>query len=347
MFITIIVVQNYKLNKQIFRVCRLTEDKKILDMLSKCKQEIGISKEIPVYISSYKSTPFLSGVFRPRIALPDIEFHSDELRCVFLHELTHWKNHDVWLKILMLFINAIHWFNPLAYILRYDIDRFCEAFNDESVTHSMNMEERRKYCELILSILKHVADHNARLSSAFSGKRNIKRRIIMIMQIEGSKSKKWVHVFAVAMTLTLALAGTVTVSACTTDGSQNGINALNAKAGTVVDAGTLDMGILALLYENTNVFGPDGNFVTTEFATPSTNSNNINVYFYNKGTSIVTVTLEKKGFFGGWSKVGSFTVAAGKELYKEMAGASGTTYRIKIDTSTGADIKGHLRARQL
>ncbi|WP_449241537.1 M56 family metallopeptidase [Desulfoscipio gibsoniae] len=337
MFITIIAVQNYKLNKQIFRVCRLTDDKKVLDILSKCKQEIGISKAIPVYISVYKSTPFLCGIFRPRLVLPDIEFHSDELYYVFLHELKHWKNHDVWLKTLMLFINAVHWFNPLTYLIRYDIDRFGEAFNDESVTHSMNKEERRKYCELILSILKQVTGCNARLSSAFSDKRNIERRIIMIMKNEGSKSKKWVRIFAVAMTFALALAGTVTAFAA-------GSSVVDKSSRvTVADS---DIGPLALLYENEKVFGPDGHFVTTEFSTPSTNSNNINVCFHNKGTSSVTVTLEKKGLLG-WSKVDSFTVKAGKNPYKEMDGASKTTYRIKIDTSTGADIEGHLRANQL
>lgn len=95
----------------------------------------------------------------------------------------------------------------------------------------------------------------------------------------------------------------------------------------------------ALLFENKDVGESDGHYVSTEFATPSSNSN-------NKGTSSVTVTLEKKGFFGGWSEVGSFT-AAGKDPYEEMTGDSKTTYRIKVDSSSGARIKGHLRANQL
>ena len=64
------------------------------------------------------------------------------------------------------------WFNPLAYIARYNIDRFCELSCGESVVTSMNNEERR---------------------------------MNMIMKTEGLKSKKWVRMFAVAMILALAL----------------------------------------------------------------------------------------------------------------------------------------------
>lgn len=152
-FIVIVIVQNYKLNRRIYSVCHLLNDKERLKVLSWCKQELMIKKEIPVYICDYACTPFISGIFKPRIVLPNIEFRKSELRYVFLHELTHWKNHDAWIKHLVLFINVVHWFNPLVYMIRRDIDSFCESFCDKSVTASMNNEERSRYCELILSVL--------------------------------------------------------------------------------------------------------------------------------------------------------------------------------------------------
>ncbi|MGI5920755.1 MAG: M56 family metallopeptidase [Syntrophomonadaceae bacterium] len=216
-FTVIIIVQNYKLNRRIFKACRLAADPEILETFAKCKQELGIRKEIPVYISAYINTPFLSGIFSPRIVLPNIGFQAEELRYIFIHELTHWKNHDAWLKSLMLFINVVHWFNPLAYMARRDIDRLGEAFCDESVTRSMNQEERRRYCELILSVLWHVAEPN-NICSAFSDKRDIERRISMIMKAE--KCKKWVRMFAVAMTLALAVTGTAAAYAATAGGAE-------------------------------------------------------------------------------------------------------------------------------
>jgi len=207
-FIAVILIQNHNLHRRILRTCRPNADEQTLAMFFKCKQEMGITKEIPVYHSSCIITPFLYGIFYPRIVLPDIELTTEELQCVFLHELTHWKRHDPWVKFLMLFINTIHWFNPLAYVARRDIDRFCELSCDESVIKSMNHQERRRYCELILSVLWNVADQNAQLFSSFSNKRkHLERRVNMILKNEGSKSKKWVRVFAIAMTLAIALMG--------------------------------------------------------------------------------------------------------------------------------------------
>ncbi|MFZ3130487.1 MAG: M56 family metallopeptidase [Desulfosporosinus sp.] len=208
-FIAVILVQNYRLKRRIFRTCRLAAEEQTLGILFTCKQEMGITREIPVYIVPHISTPFLYGNFKPRIVLPDIKFTAEELQYVFLHELTHWKCHDDWLKYLLLFINAIHWFNPLAYMARHDIDRFCELSCDESVVKSMNNQERRRYCELILNVLWNVADQNTQLFSAFSDKRkHLERRISMILKSEGSKSKKSVRILAIAMTLVISLLGT-------------------------------------------------------------------------------------------------------------------------------------------
>jgi len=197
-FIAVTLIQNFNLNRRIFRMCRLADEMQALKLLSKCKQEIGIAKEVPVYLSSHITTPFLYGIFKPRIVLPDIEFTTEELQHVYLHELTHWKRNDAWLKCLLLFINAIHWFNPLAYMARRDIDRFCELSCDESVVKSMNSQERRRYCELMLNVLWNVADQNVKSFSAFSDKRKqLERRVDMVLKNEGLVSKKWVRMFAI------------------------------------------------------------------------------------------------------------------------------------------------------
>lgn len=81
-FVGVILVQNYNLNRRIFRMCRLTDDMQILEVLSRCRQQMGITKQIPVYISSCITTPFLYGIFKPRIVLPDIKLSADELQCV-------------------------------------------------------------------------------------------------------------------------------------------------------------------------------------------------------------------------------------------------------------------------
>ncbi|GAU79598.1 M56 family metallopeptidase [Fusibacter sp. 3D3] len=213
-----ILVQNYKLNRRILRICQLVESPSVLNVLLICKQRIGINQKIPVYLSDYISTPFLSGIFHPRIILPNLSFSSEELQYIFMHELTHWKNHDAVFKCLTLVINALHWFNPLAYFIRHDIDRFCEFYCDESVVISMNKSERRQYCELILNVLWHVADHQLKPYSAFSDeKRNIKRRLSLIMKEKKIKNNKLIRILAIAMTFTFMLTGSVVAYAASSE----------------------------------------------------------------------------------------------------------------------------------
>lgn len=88
-------------------------------------------------------------------------------------------------------------------------------------------------------------------------------------------------------------------------------------------------------------------YVSNEFATPANNSNNMNVWFRNNTNTPVTVTLQRRGVFNSWSTVGSFSVRAHSEDFREMSATNSTTYRIRVTNSNGATIRGSLRARQL
>ena len=82
----------------------------------------------------------------------------------------------------------------------------------------------------------------------------------------------------------------------------------------------------AFLYDNSLLSSANGSFLTSDFATPDTNSDNINIHFWNSGTDSATVTLYKRGILGASSIVDSFIVDAGKEDFTEMKVTSSTTY---------------------
>ncbi|WP_169729996.1 M56 family metallopeptidase [Thermicanus aegyptius] len=225
-FISVVLTQHFRLHLRMVQMCRLTSDGPLFNALSECRQELGIKKVIPVYISPHITTPFLYGLFKPRIVLPDMEFTPEEYRHVFLHELTHYKRRDPWVKGLMMLINAIHWFNPFACMARRDLDRFCEFSCDENVVKSMDPQERRRYCGLILNVLWNVADRQAKLYSAFSDHRKyLERRIDMILKSEGSKRKKSVRMLAFAMTLAMVFIGTAAAYAGNENATQPAITA--------------------------------------------------------------------------------------------------------------------------
>ncbi|MDD2477033.1 MAG: M56 family metallopeptidase [Dysgonamonadaceae bacterium] len=238
-FIVVVLIQNIQLHYRIFAKCRLEYNAQYQSILAECKQEMGVSNHIRIYISSYAGSPFLYGVFKPRIVLPDIDFTNAELHHIFRHELTHWKRRDAWLKCIMLLVNAIHWFNPLAYMARYDIDRFRELSCDESVVNTMNTEERRCYCELMLGVLWKATGHGVQTFSAFSDKRKqLERRIDMIMKFEGLKKSKFVSALAVVMALALMCGGAITAYAASSDAPEKLLNDSTGVTTTVAEFGT-------------------------------------------------------------------------------------------------------------
>ncbi|NGP46742.1 M56 family metallopeptidase [Bacillaceae bacterium SIJ1] len=189
-FITVALIKNYHFHKRVIQMCTLITNKETLEILEKCKREKEVKSEILVFQSPFVSTPFLYGLIKPRIVLPSVDLNSEELQFVFSHELIHWKRRDSWLKLLMLLIHSLHWFNPLVYKLRIEIDRFCELSCDESVTLMMNKNERGRYCKLLLRVLWIVADNQSKIYSALSSDslKHLERRLDMIMRSRYKKS---------------------------------------------------------------------------------------------------------------------------------------------------------------
>lgn len=205
-------IQNHKLNRSIFKLCERVEDESIIKEIEYCRLRLNIKKAIPVYISPDLTTPFLHGVFHPKIILPCSDFTLEEYRYIFMHELIHYKRRDLWLKWMLLFIQAIHWFNPFIYLAIRDIEQFCELSCDEKMVKSMDIKERRRYCYLLLNILWKDVDQKVKLYSAFSEKKNLERRINMILNQDGIKNKKSVRFIATTLIVALVSFGAVMVA---------------------------------------------------------------------------------------------------------------------------------------
>ncbi|MBD2871885.1 M56 family metallopeptidase [Paenibacillus arenilitoris] len=213
-FLIVAFIRNFKIHHRMTSVCEQTYDLNLILDLEASKQKLGIKRNVAVYFAPYVSSPFLYGVIRPRIVLPaGIEFTTDEYRQIFLHELTHYKRYDIWIKLFLIIVNALHWFNPLAYKARRDIDRYCELSCDEQLVRSMNLTERKQYCELLLSVLWNVTDQKTQVYTAFSDKGTyLERRISMILNNKGAKRKS-IQLLSGVVTLFIILGGSAAVYA--------------------------------------------------------------------------------------------------------------------------------------
>lgn len=122
------------------------------------KNELKIKRKIRVRISNNLASPMLVGTFFPVIYIPENNIDVQELKMVFRHELTHYRRGDLFYKWVSLFVNTIHWFNPLAYLLSANISEACEVSCDMAVIKDMSEESRNFYMKTILDLAEKNGD---------------------------------------------------------------------------------------------------------------------------------------------------------------------------------------------
>lgn len=123
-------------------------------VLDEVKKELKIKRHIKIRMSSDIQSPMLVGVLFPIIYIPCREIPDENMRMVFLHELTHYKRKDLLIKWLSLFVNAVHWFNPLVYLLCANVSEACEVSCDMAVTKNMSDTEQKIYMKTILDLVE-------------------------------------------------------------------------------------------------------------------------------------------------------------------------------------------------
>lgn len=121
-------------------------------VLENAKAELKIRRKIRVRMSPGATSPLLVGLIFPVIYIPCREIPDDNMRMVFLHELSHYRRKDLLIKWLSIIVNAIHWFNPFAYMICRNISEACEVSCDISVTRNMTDEEQTLYMQTILDL---------------------------------------------------------------------------------------------------------------------------------------------------------------------------------------------------
>lgn len=138
---------------------------------------------IPLYEVVRLDTPMIIRLFRPMILLPKSDWSDEELTCIFLHELSHYKRKDLWIKTFGALLCAIHWFNPLLWYLMRKINAWMEKAADATAVKEMNFAHRKIYAETILKVLiQSNAWDSYRFTTAFCSQKNsIKERMRTLM----------------------------------------------------------------------------------------------------------------------------------------------------------------------
>ena len=117
----------------------------------KLKDAVRIDKNI--YESDKVKSPFVFGIFAPRIYLPEV-LDNTEREYILMHENTHVRHGDHIAKIIGMAVVALHWFNPLVWLAFSLFEQDIEMSCDEATISKMSTDIKQAYAISIVSYAK-------------------------------------------------------------------------------------------------------------------------------------------------------------------------------------------------
>ena len=103
-----------------------------------------------VYLCDDISSPFILGIFRPRVYLPS-GLEGETLQSVLRHEGAHLRRRDHWWKPLGHLLVAVYWFHPLIWAAYVLLCRDIELACDEQVIRTMDESAVKTYSTVLLA----------------------------------------------------------------------------------------------------------------------------------------------------------------------------------------------------
>ena len=159
------------------------KDRRILNLFEECKRLTNIKTNCVLVESPAIRSPMLVGAIRPHILLPagiTADMSMMALKFALLHELAHIKQKDLYVNLILCFLQAIHWFNPLIWyafrLIRQDMELACDA----RVLSILEPHEYKGYGAAIIYFLERYSHPPYTMTGMIDGKTRIKERIAKI-----------------------------------------------------------------------------------------------------------------------------------------------------------------------
>lgn len=127
------------LGHRLYRGCRLiaicrgnipVEDEMLEQRFLDISAELGIEGKVSLYWNDSVNVPCITYWHGPVVILPLVRYTEKEADVIIYHELCHYLDRDVPVKVWSILVTLIHGFNPVAYILLKQVDLVCEECCD-------------------------------------------------------------------------------------------------------------------------------------------------------------------------------------------------------------------------
>lgn len=212
--IGIVIMLIYTISINVFFAIKLKRYKKssnirINSILKNCKKIMHISRNITIFTTNKLRTPSLYGFLKIKILACEAHMENlsdDEIKYIFLHELSHYKRKDILLNWIIVLLQIIHFFNPIIWYAFYKMHEDCEISCDAAALKYVNKDEYQNYGNTIIKLLRLLSESNFIPTTAgiSKNKSSYKRRIIMISNF---KKSSWITTI-ISLTLITSVAVT-------------------------------------------------------------------------------------------------------------------------------------------
>lgn len=174
----------------------------IQELFEQVRKELGVSDKVGICQSYTAKIPCLVGIRKPRIILPVEAYDGETLRIILLHELTHYNQKDVVLKRITFFILILHFFNPVAWLLFWQVQKQSEYVCDYHA--SRHVGNIRSYFCSLMAVASEDRGFSVLSSQLFERKHELVERVKKMNQISKIKrrSKKSVLLLMLLVLLT-------------------------------------------------------------------------------------------------------------------------------------------------
>lgn len=165
-------------------LCQITEGNLVSHINELQKQMLG-KVSLPVYECDVVSSPMLVGMVYPKLVLPSdkINWKEEELSWIVLHEICHYKAKDLWLKMIMMLVWCLNWFNPFVYMMKQRCYYHIELSCDEMVLRGQEREKRSEYASVLLSFAAGKQMVSSFTTHFGDGKKRMKQRIDNVLDM--------------------------------------------------------------------------------------------------------------------------------------------------------------------
>lgn len=190
---------------------RNIKDEEILDIFFETANELNLKIYPNLYSHKLIYSSMAIGIIKPFVVIPEIQLQNKEnLKYIFLHELTHIKRYDTIYKWIVQILVCIHWFNPILYFVKKDINNLCELSCDEQVIKKFDENERVDYGNTLLHSIEISGDYTGEVvyNQLCENGKLIKERLKSIKYF-GKKSRLAVSI-SIILTFTLFISAIVT-----------------------------------------------------------------------------------------------------------------------------------------